>query len=257
MKRFVLIMLASILVPACLFAVDGVVLINQATVIAAGGFPFIISQPGSYRLSGNLQAKDKDTDVIIINVDNVTIDLNGFSMVGPSSCSGGFPCTNEGFGAGIRNSRTRFITNITIRNGTIQGMGGAGITIDGDNILVEYMHIADCGGDGISVAGNAIAQRNTADRNDGFGIRVGVGVIAENTATSNSIDGINCSNTGTISRNVARFNRRFGISSTGNPGGVNYVGNAMSGNFVSSIGGAGVNQGQNVCNNVPCPGAAF
>ena len=36
------------------FAVDGQVLINQSTVMAAGGFPYIISNSGSYKLSGNL-----------------------------------------------------------------------------------------------------------------------------------------------------------------------------------------------------------
>jgi len=33
---------------------EGVVLINQSTVMAAGGFPYVITQPGSYKLSGNL-----------------------------------------------------------------------------------------------------------------------------------------------------------------------------------------------------------
>jgi len=30
------------------------VLINQSTVLATGGFPYIISNPGSYKLTGNL-----------------------------------------------------------------------------------------------------------------------------------------------------------------------------------------------------------
>ena len=35
-------------------AVDGTIEINQAKVMAAGGFPYLISNPGSYRLTGNL-----------------------------------------------------------------------------------------------------------------------------------------------------------------------------------------------------------
>ena len=50
-KTFLLI--AALAAP-CAFAVDGIVLINQSTVMAAGGFPYIISQPGSYKPSGNL-----------------------------------------------------------------------------------------------------------------------------------------------------------------------------------------------------------
>ena len=77
-----------VLIPACAYAVDGVVLINQATVTAAGGFPYIISQPGSYKLSGNLTMNTTSTgnyqgsDVaILINANGVVLDLNGFSVI--------------------------------------------------------------------------------------------------------------------------------------------------------------------------------
>src|ERR1700682_4504928 len=97
MRKTVLVALATVLVPACVFAVDGVVLINQSTVLAAGGFPYRITQPGSYKLSGNLQAKDQNTDVIEISSDNVTIDLNGFSITGTAVCSGSpLSCTHLG-----------------------------------------------------------------------------------------------------------------------------------------------------------------
>ena len=87
MTKFALILLAMALVSTCVFAVDGIVLINQSTVTAAGGFPYIISQPGSYRLSGplvmnttlagNLSGKDV---AIGIASSGVVLDLNGFSI---------------------------------------------------------------------------------------------------------------------------------------------------------------------------------
>ena len=43
MTKNALIFLAMTLVPACVYAVDGQVLINQATVNAAGVFPYVIS----------------------------------------------------------------------------------------------------------------------------------------------------------------------------------------------------------------------
>ena len=43
-------------------------------------------------------------------------------------------------------------------------------------------------------------QRNNFDSNDGCGIRIIVGVVTENKATNNTLDGINCSNRGTIAR---------------------------------------------------------
>src|SRR5690242_21281609 len=90
-----------------LHAVDGVVLINQNTALAGNvtpgdtpGFPVTIAAPGSYKLSGNLTVPDANTTAIQITADNVTIDLNGFSIIGPVVCSG-FPvtsCTTTGSG---------------------------------------------------------------------------------------------------------------------------------------------------------------
>jgi hypothetical protein len=56
MSRLVypLIVLAAVVGSIPAFAVDGATLINQASVMAAGGFPYKITQPGSYKLSGNL-----------------------------------------------------------------------------------------------------------------------------------------------------------------------------------------------------------
>src|SRR5271156_6144744 len=78
---------AALLFSAPAFAIDGQVLINQSTVMAAGGFPYKITQPGSYKLSGNLVVP-ANTDGIDINVSNVTIDLNGFKISGPVTCTG-------------------------------------------------------------------------------------------------------------------------------------------------------------------------
>lgn len=85
--RLFLFALAFALAQATALAVDGQVLINQSTVMAAGGFPYIISQPGSYKLSGNLTMNTTQNGnyngldiAILINANNVTLDLNGFSL---------------------------------------------------------------------------------------------------------------------------------------------------------------------------------
>src|ERR1700729_54043 len=76
------------------YAVDGVVLIDQNHALAgnvtpgdAPGFPITISQPGSYKLAGNLTIGDKDTGAIEITANDVTIDLGGFSITGPITCA--------------------------------------------------------------------------------------------------------------------------------------------------------------------------
>src|SRR5437764_5454572 len=81
-----LMMVMAALAPFHAFGVDGQVLINQSTLNAAGG-SYIITQPGSYKLSGNLQAKDTNTTPIVVTADNVTLDLNGFTISGTNVCT--------------------------------------------------------------------------------------------------------------------------------------------------------------------------
>src|SRR3989442_247512 len=96
-------------------ATDGVIEINQAKVMAAGGFPFVISNPGSYRLTSNL-VNNSASDVIQVKTDLVSIDLNGFYIVGPST----------GSGVGINASGSQLVA---VTNGRVFGMGGLGILL--------------------------------------------------------------------------------------------------------------------------------
>ncbi|HTA42217.1 MAG TPA: hypothetical protein VK789_07210 [Bryobacteraceae bacterium] len=84
MSRVHFVFAISILIPTCARAQNGVVQINQATVAAGGnratnGFPYIINQPGSYQLTGNLTVP-AGVNGIGIAASNVTLDLNGFTI---------------------------------------------------------------------------------------------------------------------------------------------------------------------------------
>ena len=118
MRKTVFIMLAMALVPFGALAVDGVVLINDSTVKAMGGYPYNITAPGSYKLSGNLVAPDGVSGIQIL-ASNVTLDLNGFNISGPPQTCSPSAC---GYFYGIRTPFTQ--TGITVRNGTISGFGG-------------------------------------------------------------------------------------------------------------------------------------
>src|SRR5882672_11227351 len=95
--------------PSGLYAVDGVVLIDQNRALAgnitpgdAPGFPVTISQSGSYRLSGNLTVSDVNTSAIQITGENVSLDLNGFAILGPVVCTAPVDTTVcNGSGTGI------------------------------------------------------------------------------------------------------------------------------------------------------------
>ena len=118
MNRFLLLAVCSGLFATSAFAVDGQVLINQSTILASGGFPYHITQPGSYKLTGNLTVPF-GSNGIIIQSSFVTIDLNGFNIA-----SLGFNFINDPSflpPMGISNSFSSSISlsNITIRNGSL------------------------------------------------------------------------------------------------------------------------------------------
>src|SRR4051812_6036205 len=76
------------------YGAEGVTLIDQKTALSGKvtesdtpGFPVTISAPGSYRLSSNLVVPDAATTAIQITADNVSLDLGGFSIIGPNTCT--------------------------------------------------------------------------------------------------------------------------------------------------------------------------
>jgi hypothetical protein len=79
MKRTALVVFLMMAGSAYTFATDGQVLINMSTVNAAGGFPYRITQSGSYKLSGNL-TPPRNVTAIRIEAPYVSLDLGGFSI---------------------------------------------------------------------------------------------------------------------------------------------------------------------------------
>jgi hypothetical protein len=103
---------------ANLYGVDGVVLIDQNRALAGNvtpgdtpGFPVTISQPGSYRLSGNLSVPSGQS-AFQLATQNVSLDLNGFNITTPVQQPGG---------GGIAIVTNVSAAGIAIRNGTIEG----------------------------------------------------------------------------------------------------------------------------------------
>jgi hypothetical protein len=100
-------------------AVPAQTLIGGKTAVA---LPVVISQPGSYRLAANLivPAGAVMDAVIVVNADDVTIDLDGFTLAGPTSCSGQgatLVCAGGQVATGIKSDRL----NTVVRNGTVKG----------------------------------------------------------------------------------------------------------------------------------------
>lgn len=223
---------AGLALPTSVAAVDGVLEINQASAQARGGFPYTITQPGSYRLTGILTVPDANTTGIVIQAKGVTLDLGGFGVHGPVTCQGdgstayrNTSCSASGSGVGVRVDSG---ATAVIRNGFVRGMGGTGIALSGDfATVVEHVvaeenaghgidvylgrlvdsvsrfnggngvHVCDCGG-----SGHSQIERNLVERNRGIGIRAGEGIVRDNYILLNGSHGVYVAALGNNDANV-------------------------------------------------------
>lgn len=235
-------------------AVDGLVLIDQARALAGSvtpgdtpGFPVTISAPGSYRLSGNLTVPDENTRAISVTADNVSIDLNGFAILGPVTCTGNpVSCSPTGTGDGI--NVEGIASSISISNGEIRGMGSSGISVGSSGAVVKVsdVRVLQNGWVGMIIA-NGLVTGCTATTNGTTGIAVsGTGTVIGNQVTHNGTNGIQV-NSGLVSQNTCVSNGSVGLRLTLSVG---YWGNALIHN---NEGNAQVNLGVDLGNNLSLP----
>ena len=218
-------------------AVDGTIEINQAKVLAAGGYPYVISNPGSYRLTGNLTVATESVDAIDVNANNVTIDLNGFSITGPTP--------GAGSGIGIHGESAN---GITVENGTATGFGGVGVKI-ASNSIVRNVH-ADSNNNGIFVGAYSVVEGCTTNNAGSTGIQgLGEGDLMSGNTVNHGNIGINLvANSGLIVGNTVTNNTGVGIDAHGTS--VGYRENIFYNNAPNVIGGTSL--GNNICSGVVC-----
>jgi hypothetical protein len=244
---FVAAILVSFAKPA--LAVDGVIEINQARAQAGGitatdapGFPVTIDSRGSYRLTGNISSGSGVT-AILITADEVSIDLNGFTIRGcvpPPFC---LPTSEQSVGVDARSA-----SSTSISNGSVSGMNGTGIN-GGRNARIAAVHTMGNGGTGIACSAGCIVVHVTSQENGGSGISCSDCVVSESTAIQNDSDGIFAS-PGTVTDNFSWANGGDGIRGSGlirhnnahnNTGdGIDIVAGAAIGNSSINNGGFGL-----------------
>ena len=224
--------------------------------------PITITSPGSYILKHNLSPSSSGSDCIDVSVSNVSIDLNGFGMRAAKS----------GVMVGINATVGGEQTNISVSNGYVIGMTGAGVLLGAGS--VEGVLADTNGADGIHCTENCVISGDTANSNTDSGIQVdgshsliennmanlnGVGInaggqynlIKGNTASGNTTNGINCGSGCEVSGNVADDNTDVGLSLTASTSG--YTENVLTGNGTQVSGGTSMGAGNtNLCNGSAC-----
>jgi parallel beta-helix repeat protein len=160
-----------------------------------------------------------NTTAIQIIVSTVTLDLGGFEVKGPNTCSN-YPvtgCTATGGAAGIlATSASAFL--VTVRNGRVSGMAGSCVDLQGSSSVVEQVVAYLCGGTGIRVAPYGRVSDSVGLQNFGAGIAVGTGGAAHG--------------------NEVRGNSAIGVSV-----GAGVLGVSLTGNRALENGGAGISSG--------------
>lgn len=281
------VVMTALVLSAPATADDGLIEINQASVLAGGvtagdapGYPATLTGPGSYRLTGGLTPPAGQSG-IVISGSQVTLDLNGFSIRGTAVCTGdpASSCSAHG-GDGIRHLGTGE-SDIAIHGGMIQGMDrGINVQASGATIAqitasrnqlvgiigarfstVEGSRSHANGSDGIFVDEQSRVTDNEVHSNGGTGIAAGVGsIVSRNRAFSNWFAGISATAPGLVSQNLVRLNN---LSQTLSLGGifaqsfganlVRVVDNVLAVNGQGDLRGPALSSsGTNICTNVAC-----
>lgn len=236
-------------------ATDGVIEINMARAAAGGvtssdspGFPVTIDTSGSYRLTGDLTVASAATTVIEVTsaASEVTIDLNGFAILGPVQCHA-FVCSPTGSGYGITGAGAK----LEVVNGAIRGMGVAGVytthslrahalrltqngtfgIISADMAVITDSIAESNGADGI-YAYSGVIRGCSSDYNGQSGITTGLATVADNSVVGNKYIGINANAGSTVTGNSVNSNHNRGIQVYG---GSSVTGNAVNGNTLEGI----------------------
>ena len=216
---------ATIISTAPVIASDGQLEINQACAVNTGcftgdapGFPVTIIQPGSYRLTGNLDlsAVDSSLDGINVSAPAVTVDLGGFHIAGATTCSGSgvsISCSPSGTGSGVKfmNSATASV----VQNGIVRNMTNSGIFCLATGSRVQNITATHNRNDGIFAQQGTLVVNSVAIENGGDGVNVTSGSMVDGvTSIGNGQNGIHVagfSGGSVVTRTIAQNNGSRGF----------------------------------------------
>ena len=182
------------------------------TLAGSGTGLFVITQPGSYYLTGNIVTAETAKNAIEISAHGVTLDLMGFALIGPGRGTG------TGSGVLVRPDVSAPRREVSILNGIAHSWGAEGI--DAQRVLngrFQDLQISSNGSHGLVAGDNTDGFHNTITRclarfNGLAGISAGRGsVISGCTAQTNGTGGISTGPSSNITACTATGNQ-FGIS---------------------------------------------
>ncbi|MEM1323691.1 MAG: right-handed parallel beta-helix repeat-containing protein [Bacteroidota bacterium] len=205
---------------------------------SVGYTSYVITEPGSYYLTKNVLSARTDAFGIVIDADNVSLDLNGYTILGDRTTVPSVdPPTRSGRrGDGIHIEGLR--NHITIKNGIIDSWEGSGISGSRTNRssfydlrirnngrygleVNNYNVILRCGVyycyfNGINVSDHCTLIQCTSSSNAGNGFNIDAFNNAFNcSASRNKLDGFNITIQTTLTNCMATDNQSSGVDAAG------------------------------------------
>jgi hypothetical protein len=199
---------------------DGAIELN-ATRAAAGnvtpgdaaGYPITISESGSYVLTSNLTVGSLALGAIDVTASEVTIDLNGFTVSGTSSCSGYGPtlaCGSPTGPSGITSSADGTV----VRNGFVRGFGTNGVYL-ANGCRIEDVTATQSRAYGVRAGRGCVVSGVIGNRNGFAGIYVDYGSLAvQSSARGNGLQGILAQPGSSVQTCAAHGNDTDGIATS-------------------------------------------
>jgi parallel beta-helix repeat protein len=179
--------------------------------------PFTISQPGNYYLTGNLTLASAGNG-IMINADDVTLDLGGFTIDGGGAGAYGVLLTNGLSGEAVRNGNAEHWTGAGFLLASESLAENLQASHDTTGIIFDDGNLTGCtvafdSQDGVQAAFATISNCNA--QSDGTGFDLNSSSLSHSVAKSNTGDGIIVIGSGTIDHNTVNFNGANGIRDNG------------------------------------------
>lgn len=162
---------------------------------------YVISRPGAYYLTTDLTGAPGKHG-IEIQAGDVTIDLNGYSLVGV-----------QGSLSAIRAPAGAAKPAISIRNGAVSGWGSIAIDLQGHHSArIENVRAHNNGAHAFVVGGSGVITSCQAHTNTGCGfVTDDRAVITECTATGNGVDGFRLGFECVLNHLTASVNGQHGL----------------------------------------------
>ncbi len=190
-------------------AILGASVIPQAALAYPPGVPPVteidecgtISIAGSYVLIANLSSAG---DCLVVAANNVTINLNGYTISG------------SGAGSGITDSGVPR-NGITIREGTVRSFADGVHLASSSRVRIEKVHAANNTSHGIWIGGPQAIVRDSMFFANDVGVEVSFSSeVMNNVAVANTTNGIQTSGGCTVIGNTSNFNGNgFAINAAG------------------------------------------